>query len=124
MFSAMYPLFLPGLQLLIADAVLASSKHVQGLRKQGEFGIGMGPTLCQHNLCHGDVSMHGTIRILPRPAKTLPSGCRAAGHGPAYLFILSLLCGSEQSPTWFWGKKGKSTLESVLTCTRLKARWE
>lgn len=34
MFSAMYPLFLPGLQPLIADAVLASSKHVQGLRKQ------------------------------------------------------------------------------------------
>lgn len=56
--------------------------------------------------------------------KRFPVAAGQLGHGPAYLFILSLLCGSEQSPIWFLGKKGKNTLECSLTCTRLKARWE
>lgn len=86
----------------------------------GSMGLGWCQLLVSTTSAVGTCLYMEPSELYQGQLKRFPAAAGQLGHGPAYLFTLSLLCGSEQSLIWLLGKKGKNTLERVLTRTRLK----
>lgn len=91
-------LFLLGLQLPLLMLPQQAQSMFRGSKNRESLGLGWCQLLVSKTCAVGTCLYMEPSELYQCQLKRFPMAAGQLGHGPAYLFILSLLSGSEQSP--------------------------